>query len=64
MLNRKRKFVIAATALLLTFILACMDVVNGSNWATAVSAIVGLYGGAEAAEGYAHARYPKVPHDG
>lgn len=64
MLNRKRKFLIAASALVLTFVLALLGVVEGSHWVAAVSAIVGLYGGAEAAEGYAHARYPKAPHDG
>lgn len=64
MLNRRRKFVIAAVALVMTFVLALFDVVDGSNWVGAVSAIVGLYGGAEAAEGFAHARTPKPPVDG
>lgn len=57
LLHRKRKFVIAATALVFTFILALLDVVSGSNWVAATSTIVGLYGGAEAAEGFAHARF-------
>lgn len=57
LLHRKRKFVIAAGALVFTFILALVGVVSGANWVTATSTIVGLYGGAEAAEGFAHARF-------
>lgn len=56
MLRGKRKFLIAATALTFTFILALIGTVSGSNWVTAITTIVGLYGGAEAAEGWAHSR--------
>lgn len=55
-LRGKRKFLIAATALVFTFVLALIGVVSGSNWVAAVTTIVGLYGGAEAVEGWAHTR--------
>jgi len=50
----KRKFTIALTALVMTFILALLEIVDGGNWVGAVSFIVGLYAGFEAAEGAAH----------
>lgn len=56
MLRGKRKFTIAAMALLMSFVLAFVDVVDGGNWVAVVGLVVGLYGGAEAAEGMAHAR--------
>jgi len=59
MLTRKRKFIIAAAALVLTFVLALLDTVSGGQWVQVTAAIVGLYGGAEAAEGFAHARSEK-----
>jgi len=51
----KRKFTIALLALILTFVLALIGVVDGSNWMMSVAAIVGLYSGFEAGEGAAHA---------
>ena len=51
----KRKFTIALLALFMTFFLALIEVVDGGNWMGTVGFIVGLYGGAEAAEGAAHA---------
>lgn len=55
MLKRKRKFVIALSSLTFSFILALTGTVDGSNWVAAVGLVVGLYSGAEAAEGWAHA---------
>lgn len=55
-LDRKRKFVVAMTALVMTFVLALKQFVDGGEWVMAVGLIVGLYGGAEALEGRAHAR--------
>lgn len=52
----KRKFTVAAAGLVFTFVLALVGVVEGSQWVQAVGLIVGLYGGAEACEGFAHAR--------
>lgn len=57
MFDRRRKFVIAASALVLTFVLALVGVVTGGNWVGAVGAIVGAYSTAEAFEGYANRRY-------
>lgn len=48
----KRKFVVAMTALVMSFTLALADVVDGSNWVAVVGLIVGLYGASEAAEGF------------
>lgn len=47
-LYRKRKFVIAFTALAMTFVLGLTGVVDGSNWVASVGLIVGLYGMANA----------------
>lgn len=55
-LDKKRKFVVAMTALVMTFILALKGGLSGGEWVMAMAAIVGLYGGAEAIEGRAHAR--------
>lgn len=56
MLERKRKFAIAFVALVMTFVLALLEYVDGNNWVTAMGLIVGLYGTVEAAEGFANAR--------
>lgn len=56
MLSRRRKFAIAGAALVMSFILALVGVVEGPQWVQVTGLIVGLYGGAEAAEGFAHAR--------
>lgn len=47
-LTGKRKFIVAMTALMMTFILALADKVEGGEWAITVSAIVGLFGVANA----------------
>lgn len=49
--ERKRKFTIAALALVMSFVLALTGTVDGGNWVAAVGLIVGLYSGAEALEG-------------
>lgn len=58
MLSRKRKFIVAASGLVLSFVLALpfVGVVNGGQWVTVVGLVVGLYGSVEAAEGWAHSR--------
>ena len=46
----KRKFIIAGTALLMTFFLANVHVVDGSQWFHTIGAIIGLYGVANVGE--------------
>lgn len=55
-LERKRKFLVAMVALVFSFALSLAGIVDGGNWVAVTAAIVGLYGGAEAVEGFAHAR--------
>lgn len=55
-LARKRKFVVAMTALVMSFVLALTGVVSGGNWVGVTSTIVGLYAGAEAWEGAQHGK--------
>lgn len=55
MLFGRRKFAIAMTSLVMTFVLALTGVVDGGNWQGTIGLIVGLYGVAEAAEGAAQA---------
>lgn len=57
-LNGKRKFVVAMTALIMSFVLALKggQTLSGGEWVACIGLIVGLYGAAEAAEGHAHAR--------
>lgn len=55
LLYGKRKFTIAFTALVMTFVLALWGVVDAEAWWKATTAIVGLYGAAEAGEGAVHA---------
>lgn len=50
-LERKRKFVIAAMALFMSFVGMLAGFVAGPTWAESVRWIVGLYGGVEALEG-------------
>jgi len=54
--DRKRKFLVAVIALVMSFILALMGILEGSQWPLTVAAIVGLYGGSEAAEGFGRKR--------
>lgn len=51
----KRKFTIALAALVASFVLALWGVVDAEAWWKVTTAIVGLYGVAEAGEGAAHA---------
>ena len=50
MLERKRKFLIAAAALVMSFALALLGKLAGGEWVTVTSFIVGLYGFAEMGE--------------
>ena len=53
----KRKFTIALMALIMSFVLALMGLVTPEAWWKCVTAIVGLYTGAEAWEGIGHAKH-------
>lgn len=50
----KRKFTVALLALFMSFGLAVAGRIDGGNWQWCVTAIVGLYGAVEAAEGVGH----------
>ncbi len=52
-LRRKRKFIVAITSILLSFIALMLDKTTGAEWATIVGLVVGLYGGAEMGEAFA-----------
>lgn len=54
--ERKRKFTIALVALVMSFVLALVGTVDGGNWVAVTGLIVGLYGGAEALEGFGRGR--------
>lgn len=53
----KRKFTVAVMALMMSFVLALIGVVDAENWRWCVAAIVGLYAAFEAGEGAAHAAF-------
>lgn len=55
-LERRRKFAIALVALVMSFVLALIKVVDGANWVAVTGLIVGLYAGSEALEGGLAAR--------
>ena len=48
-----RKFIVAMSALTMSFILGFVKVVDGGEWVAAVGLIVGLYGAASAAGKFA-----------
>jgi len=52
-LRGKRKFIVAMSSLLLSFIALVAGEINGAEWVTIDGLIVGLYGGAEMGEAFA-----------
>ena len=61
MLEHKRKFLIAATALVMSFALILLGYIDGDNWVMVTSAIVGLYSASNVGVAVARRNHDRHP---